>query len=105
MWVQVPFFFLWGIFGFFLFLSSMKTNRVLQIFFFLLALFFWLVALGHWFAWDTWHTSGLTNTAINIFAGLEGVASGFIGIYYGIALLLNDAFGRDIMPLGVISKN
>ncbi|MFX1317738.1 MAG: acetate uptake transporter [Promethearchaeota archaeon] len=104
MWVQVPYFFLWGIFGFFLFLSSMKTNRVLQVFFFLLALFFWLVAFGHWFAWDTWHNTGITNTVINIFAGFEGVACGFIGIYYGIALLLKDAFNRDIMPLGAVLK-
>jgi len=104
MWVQVPYFFLWGVFGFFLFLSSMKTNRVLQVFFFLLALFFWLVAFGHWFAWDTWHNTGIANTLINILAGFEGVACGFIGIYYGVALLLKDAFKRDVMPLGVVQK-
>jgi succinate-acetate transporter protein len=105
MWVQVPYFFLWGFFGFWLFLSSLKTNRVLQVFFFLLAVFFWLVALGHWFAWDTWHSTGITNTMINILAGYAGVACGFVGIYYGIALLLNDAFKRNIMPLGIIPKS
>jgi succinate-acetate transporter protein len=101
---QVPYLFLWGFFSFWLFLSSMKINRVLQIFFFLLAIFFWLVAFGHWFAWDTWHSSGTANTAINIIAGWEGIACGFVGIYYGIALILNEAFKRDLMPLGVIPQ-
>ena len=104
MWVQVPYFFLWGFFSFWLFLSSMKTNRVLQIFFFLLAIFFWLVAFGHWFAWDTWHNTGTANTVINVIAGWEGIACGFVGIYYGIAVIFNDAFKRDLMPLGIISK-
>lgn len=100
MWVQVPFFFLWGFFSFWLFLSSIKFNRVLQIFFFLLALFFWLAALGHWFTWDTWHNSGIANTMVNVIAGWEGIACGFVGLYYGIAILLNDAFKRMILPLG-----
>ncbi|MFX1491382.1 MAG: acetate uptake transporter [Promethearchaeota archaeon] len=104
MWVQVPFFFLWGLFTFWLFLSSMKTNRVLQLFFFLLAIFFWLVALGHWFAWDTWHNSGIMNTMINIFAGWEGIVCGFVGIYYGLAQVFNDAFKRNLMPLGRVEE-
>ncbi len=103
--VQVPFFFLWGFFSFWFFLASMKTNRVLQVFFFLLAIFFWLVALGHWFAWETWHNEGTAITVINVVAGWEGIASGFVGIYYGFALLLNEVFKRELMPLGVISKN
>jgi succinate-acetate transporter protein len=103
--VQVPYFFLWGFFSFWIFLSSIKTNRVLQLFFFLLAIFFWLVALGYWFAWDTWNNLGTANTLITTVAGWEGVACGFVGIYYGIAILLNDAFRRNLMPLGVIHKN
>ncbi len=105
MWVQVPFFFLWGFFSFWLFLSSMKSNRVMQIFFFLLAIFFWLVAFGHWYAWDTWHSSGTANTMINVIAGWVGIACGFVGVYYGIAIVFNDAFKRDLMPLGVIPKD
>lgn len=100
--VQVPYFFLWGVFSFWLFLSSMKTNRVLQVFFFLLAIFFWLLAFGHWFAWDTWHNTGTANTLLNIIAGWEGVACGFIAIYYGFASMLNEAFKRNLMPLGDI---
>jgi succinate-acetate transporter protein len=100
MWVQVPFFFLWGIITFWLFLSSMKTNRVLQLFFFLLAIFFWLLAFGHWFAWDTWHNTTIMDVTINLIAGYEGIVCGFVGIYYGLAQMFNDAFNRELMPLG-----
>jgi succinate-acetate transporter protein len=100
MWVQVPFFFLWGIITFWLFLSSMKTNRVLQIFFFLLAIFFWLIAFGHWYAWDTWHHTTIMDTTINLIAGYEGIVCGFVGIYYGLAQVFNDAFDRELLPLG-----
>lgn len=100
MWVQVPFFFLWGIIAFWLFLSSMKTNRVLQLFFFLLAIFFWLTAFGHWYAWDTWHNTTIMNVSINLIAGYEGIICGFVGIYYGLAEAFNDAFNRELMPLG-----
>lgn len=100
MWVQVPFFFLWGIISFWLFLSSMKTNRVLQLFFFLLAIFFWLVAFGYWYAWDTWHNTTIMDVTINLIAGYEGIVCGFVGIYYGLAQAFNDAFNRELMPLG-----
>ncbi|MFX0168506.1 MAG: acetate uptake transporter [Candidatus Hodarchaeota archaeon] len=102
MWVQVPFFFLWGIIAFWLFLGSLKTNRVLQLFFFMLALFFWLVAFGHWYAWDTWHNTTIMNNTLNILAGYEGIICGFTGIYYGLARMFNDAFSRELMPLGRI---
>jgi succinate-acetate transporter protein len=102
--VQVPYFFLWGFFSFWLFLSSMKTNRVLQVFFFLLAIFFWLIAFGHWHAWSTWNDIGTADTLLNVIAGWEGVACGFIGLYYGCALVINDTFKRELMPLGVIPK-
>jgi succinate-acetate transporter protein len=104
MWVQVPFFFLWGIITFWLFLSSMKTNRVLQLFFFLLALFFWLVAFGHWYAWDTWYHTTIMDVTINLFAGYEGIICGFVGIYYGLAQVFNDVFNRELMPLGRVQE-
>lgn len=104
MWVQVPYFSMWGLFAFWLFLSSMKTNRVLQALFFLLAIFFWLTAFGYWYAWDTWSNSGIMNTTVTIMSGWLGIVCGFIGIYYGLALLMNEAFKREIMPLGVRKK-
>lgn len=104
MWVQVPFFFLWGIIAFWLFLSSMKTNRVLQLFFFLLAIFFWLTAFGHWYAWDTWHNTTIMDVTINLIAGYEGIICGFVGIYYGLAEVFNDTFNRELMPIGRVQS-
>lgn len=98
LWVQVPYFFLWGLFTFWLFLSSMRTNRVVQLYLFFQAIFFWLVALGHWFFWDSSH-SGPANPSINIIAGYIGIVCGLIAIYYGMALIMNSTYGRDVMPI------
>ncbi len=100
--VQMPFFFLWGLLAFWLFLSSMKTNRVLQINFFLLAIFLWLVAFGYFYAWETWHNTTIVDITLVWIAGWVGIAAGFVGIYYGFALVLNGIYKREIMPLGQV---
>ncbi len=99
-WVQVPFFFLWGIYTFWLFLSSLRSSRVFQIFLFLLALFFWISALGHWFYWESWAQHGIPDPSVNIVAGLVGIVCGFIAIYVAMAKTMNSVYGSDVMPLG-----
>ncbi|MFW9984524.1 MAG: acetate uptake transporter, partial [Candidatus Odinarchaeota archaeon] len=101
--VQMPFFFLWGLLAFWLFLSSMKINRVLQINFFLLAIFLWLVAFGYFHAWETWHNTTIADITLVWIAGWVGVAAGFVGIYYGLASVLNEIYKREIMPLGQVT--
>jgi succinate-acetate transporter protein len=103
--VQMPFFFLWGILAFSLFLSSMKTNRVLQINLFLLAIFLWLVAFGYFHAWETWHNTTITDLTLVWIAGWVGVAAGFVGIYYGLASVLNETYQREVMPLGKVPQS
>lgn len=103
--VQMPFFFLWGLLAFWLFLSSMKTNRVLQINFFLLAIFLWLVAFGYFHAWETWNNTTIADITLVWIAGWVGVAAGFVGIYYGLASVLNEIYKREIMPLGQVSPS
>lgn len=98
--VQMPFFFLWGLLAFWLFLSSMKTNRVLQINFFLLAIFLWLVAFGYFHAWESWNATTFADLTLIWIAGWVGVVAGFVGIYYGLASVLNETYKREIMPLG-----
>jgi succinate-acetate transporter protein len=102
--VQVPFFFLWGFLAFWLFLSSMKTNRILQAAFFVLAIFYWLVAFGYFHAWDTWRNTTVIDFTLVWIAGWIGVIAGFLILYYGLATVLNKAYQREIMPLGKVQS-
>jgi len=94
----VPYLFLWGLFTFWMFLSTMKTNRVLQFVFISLAILFWLLALGHYSYW----AYGITT--INQIAGYEGIVCGFSAIYLAMAEVMNEAYGREVLPIWPTTK-
>ena len=83
--------FMWGLFTFIMFIGTLKLNRALQVVFFTLALLFFLLAAADW--------SG--NSSIKQFAGWEGIFCGFSAIYTGLAQVLNECYGRIVLPLGV----
>jgi len=86
---------MWGIFTFFLFLATLKMNRAMQFIFGSLTLLFLLLAL-----------SDITgNAVLKKTAGIEGIICGASAIYAAMAQILNEAYGRTILPLGTLSKN
>lgn len=91
--VMVPFYFLWGLVAFWMFLSAMKMNRTTRALFILLAGLFWLLALGHFMFFD----KGVT--LVNIIAGYEGIACGLVALYLSVGHLMNQTFARDVVPL------
>ncbi len=98
----VPYLFIWGLFTFWMFLATMKKNRVLQFVFLSLAVLFWLLALGHYSYWNSWNATGVADSFINIIAGYEGIICGFSAIYLAMAEVLNETYGKDVMPIGRI---
>jgi len=38
------------------------------------------------------------------FAGYEGLVCGFSAIYTGLAQVLNELYGKTILPLGMVKK-
>jgi succinate-acetate transporter protein len=80
----------WGIFTGLLFIGTLKLTRALQFVFATLTLLFFLLALGNY----------TDNEAILKFAGYEGIICGGSAIYTGIASLLNEVYGRKLLPLG-----
>jgi len=82
--------FMWGLFTFFMFIGTLKLNRALQVVFFSLTLLFWLLALG----------DATGNALITRIAGFEGIFCGFSAIYAAIAQVLNEIYGRTVLPLG-----
>lgn len=81
---------MWGVFSTFLFVATFKLNRALQVVFGLVVALFFLLALANATGSHTIHT----------IAGVEGVICGLSALYTGMAQVINEYYGRSIMPLG-----
>ncbi len=82
---------LWGLFTFGLFLATFRISVALQIVFGTLALLFFLLAAGDFFK---------ASDAFKHFTGYEGVLCGLCACYTGLAQVLNEVFGKTVLPLG-----
>ncbi|MDR0217849.1 MAG: acetate uptake transporter [Enterobacteriaceae bacterium] len=81
---------LWGIFTLFMFFGTLKANRMLQFVFGSLTLLFALLAVGN--------ITG--NTRILTLAGFEGIICGASAFYLAMAEVLNEQYGRTVLPIG-----
>jgi len=89
----VPYLFMWGLFTFWMFLSTLKINRAIQVVFLTLSILFWLLAIGH---------AGFP--IVNVIAGYEGILCGFSAIYLAMAEVMNEIYGRTVLPIGPVNK-
>ncbi len=81
---------LWGLFTLFMFFGALRLNRMLQVVFFTLAVLFILLAA----------TDFSGNAQIKIIAGYEGIVCGLSAFYGAMAIVLNEVYGREVLPLG-----
>jgi hypothetical protein len=84
---------IWGIFTLFLFFGTLKLNRALQFVFASLTILFFLLVAG----------DATGNDAIKHFAGYEGIICGASAIYAGMANVLNEIYGRVVLPIGPVN--
>jgi succinate-acetate transporter protein len=89
----VAFLIMWGIFTAILFVGSLTLNRATQFIFGSLTLLFALLAIGD--------ATGIE--WIKTFAGIEGIVCGASAIYAAAAQILNDMYGRELLPLGTLA--
>jgi succinate-acetate transporter protein len=80
---------MWGLFTLCLFFGTLKLNRALQVVFATLTILFFLLAAEH---------AGVEG--IGKIAGYEGIICGASAIYAGIANVLNEVYGKTVLPLG-----
>lgn len=80
---------LWGLFTFFMFIGTLKHNRITQIVFGSLTLLFFLLALGDF--------TGLV--IITRIAGVVGIFCGLSAIYSAVGQIVNEEFKRKIFKL------
>ena len=83
---------IWGVFTLLLFFGTLKLSRALQFVFATLTVLFFLLALGDYTG----------NSAIKHFAGYEGIVCGASAIYAGVAGLLNEMYGKTVLPIGSV---
>ena len=77
----------WGIFTSVMFIGTLKLSRALQVVFLSLAILFFMLAYADF--------SGTSK----IPAGYEGVFCGFSAVYAALAQVLNEVYGRKVLPL------
>jgi hypothetical protein len=81
---------LWGLFTAVMFVGTFRLNRALQVVFGTLTVLFFLLAYGDF--------SG-AGPDFKHATGYEGLVCGFSAIYTGLAQVLNEVFGRIVLPL------
>lgn len=79
---------MWGLFTLVMFIGTLKLSRGLQVIFGALAILFFLLAIGD--------VTG--NATIALIAGYEGIFTGFAAVYVGLAQVLNETYGKDVLP-------
>lgn len=84
----------WGVFTGVLFIGTLRLNGALMVVFASLTVLFFMLAYGDF--------SG--NADFKLITGYEGVFCGLSAVYAGFALILNEVYGRVVLPLGPVTK-
>lgn len=82
--------FMWGLFTLFMFIGTLRINVALQVVFGTLTILFFLLAIGNFTG----------SSLILTIAGYEGILCGFTAIYAAMAQVLNEVYGKVILPIG-----
>lgn len=86
---------IWGVFTFILFFGTLRLNRALQFVFASLTILFFLLVAGD--------VTG--NATLKHLTGYEGIICGLSAIYTGAANLLNEMYGRVVLPIGPVRQS
>ena len=90
----------WGLFTLGMFFGTLRINRMLQVVFGSLTILFFLLA-----ARDFLHAAGNeAGTVVGQVAGWVGLFCGFSAFYGAIAQVLNEVYGKTVLPLGPVKN-
>ena len=82
----------WGIFTTYMFIGTIKISVALMVVFAGLAILFYLLAIGE------------HNSDIHKIAGYEGLFTAGAALYASAAQIINETWGKYIVPLGIVKK-
>ena len=80
---------IWGVFTFALFIGTLRGKTIGKLVFGSLTVLFFLLALANFTGSHTVHTV----------AGYEGILCGAFALYESAAIVINEKFGREVLPL------
>lgn len=84
------YFIMYGIFTGFMFIATLRSNKVSQFIFASLTVLFFMLAIRD-----------LTGSSmVGIAAGYVGIVCGLAAIYDAMAQVINESYGEEVMPLG-----
>ena len=90
--------FIWGMFTLFMFVGTLKKDYTIRFVFGSLALLFFLLAIRDWLK-AAGHDTG--SKIIGKIAAWEGIICGCSAMYYAMAQVINEQWGRTLLPIGV----
>ena len=84
---------MWGLFTAYMFVATLNKNRAIQFVFGSLVILFALLAIAD-FTGIAW---------VKTLAGYEGIICGLSAIYLAFAEVVNETYGRELVPIGKVS--
>jgi len=84
---------MWGLFTAYMFVGTLNKNRALQFVFGSLVILFALLAAADF--------TGIA--MIKTIAGYEGIICGLSAIYLAFAEVVNETYGKELLPIGKVS--
>ena len=88
------YFFMWGLFTFVMFIGTLRLNKALQVVFATLTILFFLLVIR----------DATGSSVVGTIAGYEGIICGLSAIYAALAQVLNEVYGRVVLPLGPVAR-
>ena len=82
----------WGLFTACMFVGTLRLHRAGQVIFGTLTILFFLLAYGDYTG---------AGPAFKHATGYEGIFCGLSAFYAAVAQVINESFGRTVLPLGV----
>ena len=87
---MVAYLFMWGLFTFGMWVATLKHNKALQTVFFTLFILFWLLAIK----------DATGSVLVGRIAGWEGLFCGLSAFYLALAQVINETYGKTVLPIG-----
>lgn len=81
---------IWCVYTFFLYIGTLKMARAQQVVFASLTILFFLLAFENF--------TGIA--IVGLLAGIVGIFCGAAAVYTALGVVLNDVYGRSVIPLG-----
>jgi uncharacterized protein len=81
---------IWGLFTLFMFFGTLRLNRALQLVFGAPTVLFFLLSIGD-------YTQAAQIARLD---GYEGILCGLLAVHASMAQVLNEVYGRTLLPLG-----